>query len=111
MVQERPQCRHTAAGIKERLLSLMDDTFQAAGLLDESPQREGGLAVVDALLASKERCIPASVWRDKLPAREHQEELSRSGVVHFDGKEVGRCAAVRGLLLLLVKNNGYLPMH
>lgn len=76
-------------GIKERLLSLMDDTYQAAGMLDESPQREGGLAVANALLASKERCIPASTWRDKLPDREHQEELTRAGVFRFDGKEVG----------------------
>ena len=48
------------AEVKCELLDLIEMAFVQAGLLDQTPQQEGGLAVVEALLQSKEGSISAA---------------------------------------------------
>lgn len=53
-----PPCHFAAA--KEQLLNLIEIAYLRAGLLDATPQQHGGLAAIEALLASKGRSISAA---------------------------------------------------
>jgi hypothetical protein len=49
-----------SAEVKQELLDLIEMAFTQAGLLDQTPQQKGGLAVVEALLQSREGSISAA---------------------------------------------------
>jgi hypothetical protein len=49
-----------SAEVKQELLDLIEMAFTQAGLLDQTPHQKGGLAVVEALLQSREVSISAA---------------------------------------------------
>lgn len=57
------------ADVKQQLFSFVEMTYVHAGLLDASPQQHGGLAAIEALLASKGCAIPTSGARPRRRAR------------------------------------------
>lgn len=46
--------------MKQQLFDVMEQAYCAAGLLDQTPQREGGLAVLQALLKSVQGTVSAA---------------------------------------------------
>ncbi|KAI7837154.1 hypothetical protein COHA_009030 [Chlorella ohadii] len=74
--------------VKQQLFDLIEIAYLRAGVLDVSPHQEGGLAAIEALLASKNGSISAAEWRGCVPDRERQRELLSKGVLRFDGHSV-----------------------
>ncbi|KAL4435182.1 hypothetical protein ABPG77_001864 [Micractinium sp. CCAP 211/92] len=75
------------AEIKQQMLDLIELAFVQAGLLDQSPQREGGLRCIEALLR-QDGGISAADFRERVPDREHQLALLGRGVLSFDGRRL-----------------------
>ncbi|PRW33927.1 hypothetical protein C2E21_7422 [Chlorella sorokiniana] len=76
------------AEVKQQLFDLIEIAYLRAGLLDAGPHQEGGLAAIEALLASKNGSISAAEWRGCVPERQRQRELLSKGVLRFDGHSV-----------------------
>ncbi|KAL4436714.1 hypothetical protein ABPG75_003853 [Micractinium tetrahymenae] len=74
--------------VKQQMLDLIELAFLQAGLLDQTPQREGGLRCIEALLRSQDGGISAADFRERVPDREQQLGLLGRGVVVFDGRRL-----------------------
>lgn len=55
-----PACVQTPTEVKQQLLDLIEIAFQRAGLLDASPQQQGGLAAMEAVLSAKSGAVNAA---------------------------------------------------
>jgi hypothetical protein len=78
------------AEARQELYELMELAYLSAGLLDATPQREGGLAAVVALLRSKDGTISAAgelatAFKAMVPALHHSQlgRLARATTSFF----------------------------
>eukprot|EP00884_Botryococcus_braunii_P020392 jgi/Botrbrau1/7036/Bobra.0165s0059.1 len=73
--------------VRRDVLAAAEDEFQAAGILDDTPQRDAGCAVVRALLETPNKAIDLETWNHLVPNPEQKAALLRSNVFALRPKD------------------------